>query len=70
MQIKSILLIHGKKVSLINDLNCDIFIDDLIEVLDHDNLDKNIRRIHLSSNNSSKMQVFQTGMKSKKYFQK
>ena len=47
-----------EKVSLINDLNCDIFIDDLIEVLDHDNLDKNIRRIHLSSNNSSKIKSF------------
>ena len=50
-----------EKISLINDLNCDIFIDDLIEVLDHDNLDKNIRRIHLSSSNSSKKKIFQTG---------
>ena len=47
-----------EKISLINDLNCDIFIDDLIEVLDHDNLDKNIRKIHLSSSNSSKIKNF------------
>ena len=44
-----------EKISLINDLKCDIFIDDLIEVLDHDNLNKNIKKIHLSSRNSSKI---------------
>ena len=47
-----------EKISIINDLKCNIFIDDLIEVLDHDNLNKNTRRIHLSSSNSSKIKNF------------
>lgn len=55
-----------EKISLINDLNCDIFIDDLIEVLDHKNLNKNIKRIHLSSGNSSKIKNFSNWYEIKK----